>query len=148
MFNIFETMKKYLFALVGIMLISAMTFSFSSCSDDEIEPNKKEEPNKPTHKFIGKWKWNFDEEEGSYALLTINNDSTATYTEWDSGWDFYNEPLTYVYNDSENIIYFFDYDNDYDEWYLWDVCKIVNITDTEMITEDFLDEGEATWRRQ
>ena len=81
-------------------------------------------------------------------MLTINNDSTATYTEWDSGWDVYNEPLTYDYNDSENIIYFFDYDNDYDEWYLWDVCKIVSITDTEMITEDFLDEGEATWRRQ
>lgn len=35
-------MKKFIIGLIGVMFVSAMAFSLSSCSKEEVEPEKEE----------------------------------------------------------------------------------------------------------
>lgn len=138
-------MKKLIYKLICLTIVSMMTFCISSCGKDVVEDIEKEqeggsEINKIT--FIGTWKYVIS---SGYCLLTINEDNTAIYNEWDDGkWDAKDEKYTYVYDEVNNVIYFYDYNTGEQ----WDRCEIVSITAKEMRTRDFLDRGVAIWKRQ
>lgn len=128
-------MKKYILGLIGIVFAFAMTFNLSSCSKEEVEPEKE------TPLIVGTWKHFSD---GGYCLLKINEDMTAIYNQWDDGeWDGKDEKYNYVYDETNNIIYFYDFYTGR----LWEECQIASITKTEMRTLDFLDGGILIWRR-
>lgn len=92
-------------------------------------------------KIIGTWKYSWGD---GYALIQIQKNGTALYSEWDNGgWDAKDEMYYYEYDASNSTIYY--YDNSYD---LWERCKIVSITSKEMKTKDFLDDGIVIWKRQ
>lgn len=105
--------------------------------------NEEEEEGESTPLIVGTWKslW-----EDGYGELMINSNMTAIYNEWDDGeWDSKDEKYNYVYDESKNIIYFYDY---YTGKPTWEPCHIVSITKTEMRTLDFLDSGIIVWKRQ
>ena len=126
-------MKKFIIGLIGVIFASVMTLSLSSCGKEEGES---------TPLIVGTWKY-FD--DGGYCLLKINEDMTAIYNEWDDGeWDAKDEKYNYVYDETNNIIYFYDFYTGE----LWEACQIASITKTEMRTLDFLDGGICIWKRQ
>ena len=128
-------MKKYILGLIGIVFAFAMTFNLSSCSKEEVEPEKE------TPLIVGTWKYSWGD---GYCLLKINKDMTAIYNEWDDGeWDAKDEKYNYVYDESKNIIYFY-----HPSGRQWETCQIASITKTEMRTLDFLDSGICIWKRQ
>lgn len=130
-------MKKVILGLIGIVFAFAMTFNLSSCSKEEVEPEKE------TPLIVGTWKslW-----EDGYGELMINSNMTVLYNELDDGrWDSRNELYKCVYDKDNNIIYFYDY---YTGKQTWEPCQIVSITKTEMRTLDFLDSGIIVWKRQ
>ena len=126
---------KHIFKFIGIILISMMTLCISACGEE-----KEENSNAPI--IVGTWKYSW---EDGYCLLQINKDMTAIYNEWDDGeWDSKDEKYNYVYDETNNIIYFYDFYTGK----LWEECQIVGITKTEMRTLDFLDGGILVWKRQ
>lgn len=126
---------KHIFKFIGIILISMMTLCISACGEE-----KEENSNAPI--IVGTWKYSW---EDGYCLLKINKDMTAIYNEWDDGeWDSKDEKYNYVYDETNNIIYFYDFYTGK----LWEECQIVGITKTEMRTLDFLDGGILVWKRQ
>lgn len=128
-------MKKYILGLIGIVFAFAMTFNLSSCS-------KEKEEGEVTPLIIGTWKYSFGD---GYCLLKINEDMTAIYNEWDDGeWESKDEKYSYVYDETNNIIYFYHFNTEK----LWEECQIASITKIEMRTLDFLDSGICIWRRQ
>lgn len=111
-----------------------MTLCISACGEE-----KEENSNVPI--IVGTWKHSM---EDGYCLLKINEDMTAIYNEWDNGeWDSKDEQYYYVYDEANNIIYFYHPSGE-----LWESCRIVRITKTEMRTFDFLDGGILEWKRQ
>lgn len=127
-------MKKFIIGLIGVIFASVMALSLSSCGKEEVES---------TPLIVGTWKFSW---EDGYGLLKINEDMTAIYNEWDDGeWDAKDEKYNYIYDESKNIIHFYDY---YTKEEKWDLCQIVSITKTEMRTLDFLDSGIIVWKRQ
>lgn len=110
-----------------------------SSSDDEDDDEDDDEIS--ISKIIGTWKYSWGD---GYALIQIQKNGTALYSEWDNGgWDAKDEMYYYEYDASNSTIYY--YDNSYD---LWERCKIVSITSKEMKTKDFLDGGIVIWKRQ
>lgn len=110
-----------------------MTFCVSACEEKE--------EGESTPLIVGTWKYFFN---SGYSLLKINEDKTAIYNQWyDGEWDRKNEKYYYVYDEANNIIYFYHPSGE-----LWESCQIVRITKTEMRTFDFLDGGIGIWKRQ
>ena len=107
MFNIFETMKKYLFALVGIMLISAMTFSFSSCSEDSVEDIGKGNPD-ITSPLVGKWK---SVDEGGTIEFEFKSDYTGVSVY--NGYDGREEgSFIWLYDEEDKILEIIEVEGD------------------------------------
>lgn len=129
-------MKKFIFGLIGIMFVSVMAFSLSSCSKEEVEPEKEEDE----VTIIGTWRYYTDEAKGYYRQITLEEDGTLIWREYDS---YENETsyCTYTYEDGY-ITWYDDRNNDIEAiWYVYKLYK------TKMITYD-VDDETGTHRNQ
>lgn len=116
-------MKKFIIGLIGIMFVSVMTFSLSSCSKEEMEPEK----DKDEVTFLGTWRCYTDKAKGYYMQVTLKKDGTWIWREInDHENEFINKNSTYTYKDR------------YITWYLEDsveaIVYIVQFDKEEMIT--------------
>ena len=116
-------MKKFIFGLIGIMFVSVMAFSLSSCSKEEMEPEK----DKDEMAFLGTWRCYTDKAKGYYQQVTLKKDGTWIWREINEHEnEFINKNSTYTYKDR------------YITWYLEDsveaIVYIVQFDKEEMIT--------------
>ena len=123
-------MKKYILGLIGVMFVSAMAFSLSSCSKEEVEPEKEEDE----VTIIGTWRHYTNEAKGYYYQITLEEDGTLIWRE-----------ITSHENETEYSTY--TYENGYITWYwrynyndieaIWYVYKLYEST---MVTYNVDDE--------
>lgn len=111
-------MKKFIIGLIGVMFVSAMAFSLSSCSKEEVEPGKDEDE----VTIIGTWRYYTDEAKGYYRQITLEEDGTLIWREFNS---HENETsyCTYTYEDGY-ITWYMDYDIEA----IWYVHKLYEST--------------------
>lgn len=91
-------MKKFIIGLIGVMFVSAMAFSLSSCGNEEPEPEKEEDE---TNNLVGKF-----EVEGAENLAYIEFKANASAI----GYDEFGESSerTYQYNDETKKLTIFE----------------------------------------
>ena len=83
-------MKKFIFGLIGIMFVSVMAFSLSSCS--------KEDKDEVT--ILGTWRCYTDKAKGYYYQITLKEDRTLIWHEInDHENETINKNSTYTYKD-------------------------------------------------
>ena len=116
-------MKKFIFGLIGIMFVSVMAFSLSSCSKEEVEPgNDKDEVT-----ILGTWRCYTDKTKGYYYQITLKEDRTLIWNEInDNENETINKNSTYTYKDG--CITWYWEDSVEAIWYVSQLYK------TEMIT--------------
>ena len=108
-------MKKFIFALIGIMFVSVMVFSLSSCSKEEVEP------------ILGTWRCYTDKAKGYYYQITLKEDGTLIWrAENNFELEITNKNSTYTYKD-RCITWYWD-DSVEAIWY------VVQLDKEEMIT--------------
>ena len=116
-------MKKFIIGLIGVMFVSAMAFSLSSCSKEEVEPEK----DKDEVTILGTWRCYTDKAKGYYHQITLKEDGTLIWREEnDFGIDITNKNSTYTYKD--RCITWYWEDSVEAIWYVSQLYK------TEMIT--------------
>lgn len=128
-------MKKFIIGLIGVMFVSAMAFSLSSCSKEEVEPGKDEDE----VTILGTWRCYEDEAKGYYKQITLEEDGILIWREVD---ERENETLyaTYTY-ENENIT-FYEGPNKID--CIWHVEKL---SKTRMVTYR-VNKNDGTYGRQ
>ncbi len=94
-------MKKFIFGLIGIMFVSVMAFSLSSCSKEEVEP-EKEEGDEPT--ILGTWRCEYGE---SYRQMTLEEDGIIIWCRVDANGTITSGPdyCTYTYENGNITSY-------------------------------------------
>ena len=128
-------MKKFIFGLIGIMFVSVMAFSLSSCSKEEVEPGK----DKDEVTILGTWRCYTDKAKGYYYQITLEEDGTLIWREYDS---YENETSYCTYTYEDGYITWYDRDNDIEA--IWYVYKLYEST---MVTYD-VDDETGTHRNQ
>ena len=110
-------MKKFIFGLISVMFVSAMAFSLSSCSKEEVEPEVT---------IIGTWRYYTDEAKGYYRQITLKEDGTLIWREIDSNED---ETLYDTYTYEDGYITWYESDNDIEAiWYVYKLYKSTMVT--------------------
>lgn len=132
-------MKKFIFGLIGIMFVSVMAFSLSSCSKEEVEPGK----DKDEVTILGTWRHYTDEAKGYYEQFTFEEDGIPIWREVS---DVENETLYATYTYENEIITFYESPNEVDSrWY------VVRLNKTSMITYKLYHDGsygrQVIWTR-
>lgn len=130
-------MKKFIFGLISVMFVSAMAFSLSSCSKEDVEPGKDEvEPGKDEDEvtILGTWRHYTDKANGYYYQITLEEDGTLIWREIASDEDETSYD-TYTYEDGYITWY-----TDYDIEAIWYVDKFDEST---MVTH-FVDQQTGT----
>ena len=116
-------MKKFIIGLIGVMFVSVMAFSLSSCSKEEVEPGK----DKDEVTILGTWRCYTDKAKGYYRQITLKEDGTLIWREEnDFGIDITNKNSTYTYKD--RCITWYWEDSVEAIWY------VVQLDQEEMIT--------------
>lgn len=123
-------MKKFIFGLISVMFVSAMAFSLSSCSKEEVEPGKDEDE----VTILGTWRHYTDKANGYYYQITLEKDGTLIWREIDS-YEDETAYCTYTYEDGYITWY-----TDYDIEAIWYVDKFDEST---MVTH-FVDKHTGT----
>lgn len=115
-------MKKFIFGLIGIMFVSVMAFSLSSCSKEEVEPEKEEDE----VTIIGTWRYYTDEAKGYYRQITLEEDGTLIWREYDSS---ENETSYDTYTYEDGYITWYWRDNDIEAiWYVYKLYESTMVT--------------------
>lgn len=116
------------------MFVSVMAFSLSSCSKEEVEPGK----DKDEVTILGTWRCYTDKAKGYYYQITLEEDGTLIWREYDSD---ENETSYCTYTYEDGYITWYD-DNDIEA--IWYVYKLYEST---MVTYD-VDDETGTHRNQ
>lgn len=106
-------MKKFIFGLISVMFVSAMAFSLSSCSKEDVEPGKDEDE----VTIIGTWR------NSEYNRITLKEDGTLIWHDTNGTKD-------------ETTYHTYSYENGYINWYwmggdlefIWYVFKLYEST--------------------
>ena len=115
-------MKKFIIGLIGVMFVSAMAFSLSSCSKEEVEPGKDEDE----VTIIGTWRYYTDEAKGYYRQITLEEDGTLIWREYNSHED---ETLYDTYTYEDGYITWYESDNDIEAiWYVYKLYESTMVT--------------------
>ena len=128
-------MKKYILSLIAIVFAFIMTFNLSSCSKEEVEPGR----DKDEVTIYGTWRHYTDKAKGYYRQITLEEDGTLIWREFDSHEDE-TAYSTYIYED--RYITWYQSDNDIEA--IWYVVKLEKST---MVTYD-VDEGTGEFEFQ
>lgn len=115
-------MKKFIFGLIGVMFVSAMAFSLSSCSKEEVEPGKDEDE----VTIIGTWRYYTDEAKGYYRQITLEEDGTLIWREYNSHEDE-TSYCTYTYEDGY-ITWYWRYNDIEAIWYVYKLYESTMVT--------------------
>ena len=94
-------MKKYILGLLGAIFVSLMTFSLSSCNNEEPEP---EPTNNDDPTIIGTWRCEYGE---SYRQMTLEEDGIIIWCRVDANGTITSGPdyRTYTFENG-NITYY------------------------------------------
>lgn len=128
-------MKKFIIGLIGVMFVSAMAFSLSSCSKEEVEPEKEEDE----VTIIGTWRHYTNEATGDYYQITLEEDGTLI---WHDTSGTHDETLYCTYTYEDGYITWYRRYNDIEA--IWYVYKLYEST---MVTYK-VDEETGTHRNQ
>lgn len=105
-------MKKFIIGLIGVMFVSAMAFSLSSCSKEEVEPGKDEDE----VTILGTWRHYTDKANGYYYQITLEKDGTLIWREIDS---YEDETLYCTYTYEDGYMTWYEKANDIEAiWYV------------------------------
>lgn len=118
------------------MFVSAMAFSLSSCSKEDVEPEKEEDE----VTIIGTWRYYTDEAKGYYRQITLEEDGTLIWREYNSHEDE-TSYSTYTYEDG--YITWYEKANDIEA--IWYVYKLY---DSTMVTYNVDEETGTHGNRQ
>lgn len=99
-----------------------MVLSLSSCSKEEVEPEK----DKDEVTILGTWRCYTDEAKGYYYQITLEEDGTLIWREYDSR---ENETSYDTYTYEDGYITWYEKDNDIEAiWYVSQLYKTKMIT--------------------
>lgn len=87
-------MKKIFNYLLIVTLLIGTAVSFSSCKDDDDD-----------YKIAGVWKWT--DAGGDYAVITLNEDGSCIYFDYDTEYGSDTEYGRYSYGSGSNYITFY-----------------------------------------
>ena len=113
-----------------------MAFSLSSCSKEDVEPEKEEDE----VTIIGTWRYYTDEAKGYYRQITLEEDGTLIWREYNSHEDE-TSYSTYTYEDG--YITWYEKANDIEA--IWYVYKLY---DSTMVTYNVDEETGTHGNRQ
>lgn len=129
-------MKKYILSLIAIVFAFIMTFNLSSCSKEEVEPGR----DKDEVTIYGTWRHYKDKAKGYYIQITLKEDGTLIWREFNSREDE-TSYSTYIYED--RYITWYQSDNDIEAiWY------VVKLEESTMVTYDVDDDGTGEFEFQ
>ena len=115
-------MKKFIIGLIGVMFVSAMAFSLSSCSKEDVEPGKDEDE----VTILGTWRHYTDKANGYYYQITLEKDGTLIWREIDS-YEDETAYCTYTYEDG--YITWYEKANDIEAiWYVYKLYESTMVT--------------------
>ena len=115
-------MKKLIFGLISVMFVSVMAFSLSSCSKEDVEPGKDEDE----VTIIGTWRYYTDEAKGYYQQITLEEDGTLIWREYNSHEDE-TSYCTYTYEDGY-ITWYWRYNDIEAIWYVYKLYESTMVT--------------------
>ena len=114
-------MKKFIFGLIGIMFVSVMAFSLSSCSKEEVEPEKEEDE----VTIIGTWRYYTDEAKSEYKQITLEEDGTLIWHDTSGHGEI--SYCTYTYEDGY-ITWYWRYNEIEAIWYVFKLYESTMVT--------------------
>lgn len=112
-----------------------MTFNLSSCSKEEVEPGR----DKDEVTIYGTWRHYTDKAKGYYRQITLEEDGTLIWREFDS-------------HEDETVYATYTYENGYITWYAREndiecIWYVVKLEESTMVTYD-VDEGTGEFEFQ
>lgn len=128
-------MKKYILSLIAIVFAFITTFNLSSCSKEEVEPGR----DKDEVTIYGTWRHYTDKAKGYYRQITLEEDGTLIWREFDS-------------HEDETSYDTYTYQNRYITWYRREndiecIWYVVKLEESTMVTYD-VDEGTGEFEFQ
>lgn len=123
--------KKWLGALALIIMCA---FTFSACGGDDDDNNGG---SSNTTSLVGTWRMDFG--TNSYVLLTLNQDGTGRYREYDHDYWQHDDSFTYTY--SNGVVLVTTNGNT-------KKIEVLSISQTTLVLKDFPDKGTNTFIKQ
>lgn len=128
-------MKKYLFSLLAVMMVTIESVVLTSCNkDDEVNDSIS---------IVGTWKYSWD---GGFLLVNFDKDGMLESQEYDDGILEPKEGYFYTYNN--NILIIFDVNEDAERGDILETAEVISLTKDKLVVKDWPDSGNCTFYKQ
>lgn len=114
---------------MALLLVAIVSVCITSCKGDN-----EEEPDS----IIGTWKYTIGSNE--YVLLTFSEDGTVISSEYENG-RTKSEEMTYTYK--KGVLSFYSYGKSNPE-----TARVIRLTSSELILQNWPDNGNCTFYKQ